>query len=195
MAVTGPSGVGQDHPAPAHQRRRGCRRRDASSSPAASCSTIDIDLGNDQATGRRRCPKALALLDDRKVGTNVALGLPAPGAQPAHAGRPEWPRCSISSDCRPRWPIVDRAELSVSERQRVALARALVGGPALLLLDEPFYAFDPADPRAPPRRACGRVLAAAGTATVLVSHHDSDVAELADRRWRLHDGRLVPPPA
>ena len=64
-----------------------------------------------------------------------------------------------------------------------------MGRPALLLLDEPFYAFDP-QTRRHIRAELGRVLRAARTATVLVSHQASDLAELADRHLRLQDGRL-----
>lgn len=150
-----------------------------------------IDLG----TERRpiaSVPQGARLMDEHLVATNVALGLPrrerskrTGAARVAEmfdlVGLP-----TAVADRRPQ-------ELSVSERQRVALARALVGRPDLLLLDEPFSAFDPAT-RERLRGELRLVLAAARTATVLVSHHDSDVADLADRRWRLHEGRLLPAP-
>ncbi len=150
-----------------------------------------IDLG----TSRRpiaSVPQGARLLDDRLVGTNIASALP----------RGERTKRTAAARVAEMFDLVglptalaDRRppELSPSERQRVALARALVGRPALLLLDEPFSAFDPAT-RTRLRGELRTVLAAARTATVLVSHHDSDVADLADRRLRLHAGRLVPLP-
>lgn len=81
-------------------------------------------------------------------------------------------------------------QLATSERQRVALARALVVRPTVVLLDEPFYAFDAAT-RARFRTELGTMLRRAGTASVLVSHHAGDVTELADRHFRLENGRLT----
>lgn len=149
-----------------------------------------IDLG----TSRRpvaSVPQGARLLDHRQVGTNVALGLP----RQLRSGRRGAGRVAEMFDLVGlAIPLADRRppELSISERHRVLLAQALVGHPELLLLDEPFFAFDPAT-RGRLRTEMREVLRAAGTATVLVSHHDSDVAELADRRFRLQDGRLVPP--
>lgn len=151
----------------------------------------NIDLG----TSRRpvaSVPQGARLVDDRLVGTNIALGLPS-GERKQRTGAARvaemFDLVKLSTAVADRRP----PELSVGERQRVALARALVGRPDLLLLDEPFYALDPVT-RTQLRTDLCTVLAATRTATVLVSHHDSDVADLAGRRWRLQDGRLVPPP-
>ena len=64
------------------------------------------------------------------------------------------------------------------------MARALVARPAVLLLDEPFYAFDPTT-QAGFRTELRHVLQQTDTATVLVSHHESDIAELADEHHRM----------
>lgn len=131
------------------------------------------------------------LLEDRNVGENIASGLP----RKERNRRTGALRVAEMFDLLDlATPLADRRppELSVSERQRVAVARALIGRPALVLLDEPFYAFDP-QTRDRIRGELGRVLRATSTATVLVSHHANDPAELADRQLRLRDGRLSPP--
>jgi putative ABC transport system ATP-binding protein len=80
------------------------------------------------------------------------------------------------------------SQLSGGEQQRVALARAFAPRPALLLADEPTGNLD---------GATGRVVldilvamrAEEGATLVLVTH-DPAVAELADRRVHLLDGRI-----
>jgi putative ABC transport system ATP-binding protein len=79
-------------------------------------------------------------------------------------------------------------QLSGGEQQRVALARAFAPRPSLLLADEPTGNLD---------GATGRVVLdlltemreTAGATLVLVTH-DPAVADLADRRIHLRDGRI-----
>ncbi|WP_348758458.1 ABC transporter ATP-binding protein [Candidatus Methylocalor cossyra] len=81
--------------------------------------------------------------------------------------------------------------LSGGEQQRVALARALVHDPALILADEPTGNLD--------RSTGAQVLDLLDRAvrkrgkTLLVATHSPEVAERADRIWRLRDGRLEAP--
>jgi putative ABC transport system ATP-binding protein len=79
--------------------------------------------------------------------------------------------------------------LSGGEQQRVALARALVHDPQLILGDEPtgnldsvtgLQILDLLD------RSCRQ-----RGKTLLLATHSSEVAERADRVWRLRDGELV----
>ena len=81
-------------------------------------------------------------------------------------------------------------QLSGGERQRVAIARALAGEPRLILADEPTGNLDSA--RSREVVALLRTVARERNAAVVLVTHDSDAAQLADRRLLLHDGQLAP---
>ena len=77
---------------------------------------------------------------------------------------------------------------SYGEQRLLLLARALVAGPEALLLDEPFAGLSPLA-----RDGLAGTLASlhrSGTALVLVSHHEDELAGLVARRARLAGGRL-----
>lgn len=80
------------------------------------------------------------------------------------------------------------AQLSGGQQQRVAVARALVGGPSLLLADEPTGNLDSKNADA----VMGLLddLNSAGT-TICIVTHDPRYAEFAKRKIFLFDGRQV----
>jgi putative ABC transport system ATP-binding protein len=81
------------------------------------------------------------------------------------------------------------SQLSGGEQQRVALARAFGPRPALLLADEPTGNLDGATGRVVLDLLIG--MQANEGSTLIVVTHDPAVAELADRRIHLSDGRIV----
>lgn len=79
--------------------------------------------------------------------------------------------------------------LSGGERQRVALGRALLYSPRLLLLDEPLAALDAAR-KQQILPFLLRIRDELGMPMLYVSHAEDEVRYLAQRVWRLQDGRL-----
>ena len=79
-------------------------------------------------------------------------------------------------------------ELSGGQAQRVAVARALVGGPALIVADEPTGQLDHVA-AATVLDALEQAATAAGAALV-VSTHDPVVAGRFAERWVMADGRI-----
>jgi thiamine transport system ATP-binding protein len=82
------------------------------------------------------------------------------------------------------------ATLSGGERQRVALARALAASPRLLLLDEPLSALD-AGLRQRLAVDLRRILLAAGTTAVMVTHDHEEAFAVADDLAVMRAGRIV----
>lgn len=80
-------------------------------------------------------------------------------------------------------------QLSVGQRQRVAVARALVGGPELILADEPTAALDGQTGREVALLLQG--LARGRGCAVLMVTHDSRILDVADRVVKMEDGRIL----
>jgi iron(III) transport system ATP-binding protein len=112
--------------------------------------------------GLRRMPRAAA--EDRTREMLALVGLEAYGARRPH-------------------------ELSGGQQQRVALARTLAIAPPLVLMDEPFSNLDAAM-RVETRQDVRRLLKAAGSAAILVTHSQEEALALSDRIAVMEAGRL-----
>jgi putative ABC transport system ATP-binding protein len=86
------------------------------------------------------------------------------------------------------------SRLTGAERQRVALARALIGGPSLLLADEPAGDMEPEE-GAELLLLLQQVAHEDGITVVLFTRDIDDAAGVADRIVMLDAGRVVPAPA
>ena len=80
------------------------------------------------------------------------------------------------------------SELSGGQQQRVAIARSLVGNPSMLLADEPTGALDSKSGEEVLKIL--KDLHDSGSTIVLITH-DNDVANMAKRIIRIHDGEII----
>ena len=130
-----------------------------------------------------------ALFPHLNVLDNVAFGLVEQGLKrPAARAR--------AAAMLSRFGLAEHAQqrvwtLSGGEQQRVGLARALITAPRALLLDEPFSALD-AELRQSLRQEFCQHIAAAGVATLLVTHDEQEARAMASRGLRLRAGQLEP---
>jgi putative ABC transport system ATP-binding protein len=81
------------------------------------------------------------------------------------------------------------SQMSGGEQQRVAIARAIAKNPAVLLCDEPTGALDSAT-GVVVLEALERANRELGTTTAIITHN-SDIAAMADRLLRMHNGRIA----
>ncbi|MDX1489992.1 MAG: molybdenum ABC transporter ATP-binding protein [Pseudohongiellaceae bacterium] len=88
-------------------------------------------------------------------------------------------------------PLLERSPetLSGGEKQRVAIARALLGGPKLLLMDEPLAALD-VDSKEAILPYLERLSRSVGIPIVYVSHSCDEVARLADYLLLMEGGKI-----
>jgi putative ABC transport system ATP-binding protein len=118
---------------------------------------------------------------------NVSLALEV-------AGRRGAPSEALAASMLDEIGLSDKAhlkpvELSGGEKQRVAIARALVGGPSILLADEPTAALDSAS--GSQVMEILKRIAKKENRTVVVVSHDMRWLPLSDRSISLQDGRVT----
>lgn len=127
-----------------------------------------------------------ALLPRASALENVALPL-------VYAGTRRGERRRRAEQALHRVGLADRShhrpnQLSGGEQQRVVIARALVNDPALILADEPTGALDSS--------TSDEILSLfeglhRDGRTIVVVTHAAEVADRAQRRITLHDGRII----
>ncbi len=122
--------------------------------------------------------QAPTLLEWRPVLENVLLPISLRGAVSAEdrARAGELLHLLGIGDLEARYPL----ELSGGQQSRVAIARALIGGPDLLLMDEPFAALD-AMTREELQADLLDLVAARTTTVLFVTHDIAEAVFLADR--------------
>jgi iron(III) transport system ATP-binding protein len=148
--------------------------------------TILEDRLNVLPPARRRVgyvPQEVGLFPHLTVSANIGFGLPR---RERHGKRViELTEMVGLVGLERRYPH----QLSGGQQQRVALARALAVRPELVLLDEPFSSLD-ASLRHSVRQDVRRVLAAAGTTVLMVTHDQDEALSLSTTVAVIEDGRI-----
>ncbi len=187
VAVTGPSGCGKS------TLLHLLAGLDTPTSGTVLVNGTDIGrLGEEERTAFRARTvgvvfQSFNLLDILTAEENVALPLILAGV------------CSQEATCRAKQALARvglggrtrhrPAEMSGGEQQRVAVARSLVGGPALIVADEPTGNLDTENGRIVFDLLRG--VAGENQRTVVMVTHDPALAARADRLVRLEDGVVV----
>lgn len=132
--------------------------------------------------------QSVALISFMTALENVEFGLRVAGC-PA-AGRREW-----ALECLEQVGLSKRAnhlpqEMSGGEQQRVAIARAIAHRPGAVIADEPTAQLD-STMGLQVMAVFKKLIESQGT-TVILTTHDPDLLEIADRVFTLKDGMLVP---
>lgn len=128
-----------------------------------------------------------SLFEHLSAARNIALGLPAGTPRAVLDQRVAQALAEVGL---PDIGSQRAATLSGGQKQRVALARTLLRNRPILLLDEPFSALDD-DTRQTIRALVKTLTKQHNWHTILVTHHQDDVAALATRRYELADYRLT----
>jgi len=127
------------------------------------------------------------LLDDRTVFENVAIGLEILGKKPTEIkkGVDDILDLVSLSDKRDLFPI----QLSAGEMQRVSIARSIVGGPKILLADEPTGNLDPTT--AWEILDILKEVNNIGTTVIMATHNAGIVNDMKKRTITLKRGKVV----
>lgn len=119
--------------------------------------------------------------------TNLALAARLHGVAPAQVA--DAVEAAITELGLDRYAHIPARRLSQGNRQRLGLAAALQHDPALIVLDEPTNALDPAGVILLRELLLRR--ASAGAGVLVSSHHLDEVARIADRIAVLNHGRII----
>ena len=149
-----------------------------------------FDLSNNELCRLRRQRigfvfQAYNLLEEHTVKENILMPLHLDGRDIEPEFLEELVDALEISDKLNRYPD----QLSGGEQQRVAIARALASKPAILLADEPTGNLDPKTGDQVLRHL--KALAARFHQTILLVTHDMEIAAMADRVIRLHNGEVI----
>ena len=149
-----------------------------------------FDLSNNELCRLRRQRigfvfQAYNLLEEHTVKENILMPLHLDGRDIEPEFLEELVDALEISDKLNRYPD----QLSGGEQQRVAIARALASKPAILLADEPTGNLDPKTGDQVLRHL--KALAARFHQTILLVTHDMEIAAMADRVIRLHNGEII----
>ena len=149
-----------------------------------------FDLSNNELCRLRRQRigfvfQAYNLLEEHTVKENILMPLHLDGRDIEPEFLNELVEALEISDKLDRYPD----QLSGGEQQRVAIARALASKPAILLADEPTGNLDPKTGDQVLRHL--KALAARFHQTILLVTHDMEIAAMADRVIRLHNGEVI----
>ncbi len=127
------------------------------------------------------------LLPDRTIYENVALGLEilGKGEKAIHKDVTDVLELVGLSDKSTMFPL----QLSAGELQRTSIARAIVGGPTILLADEPTGNLDPdtADEILSILQEVNKI----GTTIIMATHNATIVNEMKKRTITLSQGEIV----
>lgn len=187
LALVGPSGAGKSS---VLRAIAGLLRPHAGTIHLDGCTLLDTDRGIDVPPDQRQVGLVFqegALFPHLTVAGNVAYGLRgrALRRQRGIRVRKMLERFGVDHLAGARTTL-----LSGGERQRVALARAVAADPAVLLLDEPVAALDPAT-RTAVATELGAHMRELGLPAILVSHDFADVVGLSDRIAVMEAGHIV----
>ena len=149
----------------------------------------DMDLDRYRREDIAMIFQAFHLFPLMTVEENVCYPMELCGMHPREAkerAKPLLEGVGIQKEKHGRFP----SNLSGGEQQRVAIARALSSGAKVILADEPTGNLD-AGNTVNVIRLLGQLAHEQGCCVIVVTH-DPEVAELADRVYRVKDGVLTP---
>lgn len=160
---------------------------------AGSVAVAGVDLGGlseDQLTIYRRRQVGFVfqgynLVPDLTVRQNILFPLALDDARPDEAFFARLVQLLALRDKLGAYPRM----LSGGAQQCAAIARALITKPSLVLADEPTASFDAKTTQNV--AALLKMTAATFGQTLVLSTHNQDLAQLADRVVRLQDGRVA----